>query len=219
MVKPASSSAYCPDRPFFVVGDGNIDMMSGQHLRIVTSQAMKASESPRQTLRLKLKPKAPATGFVDGAWWPRSRDLSTELPALLAVLAIRLGPIQRVSYNLVSWDSAPRRLDIGGRQVRLGGFQVQHPDTVDVIGSTASRLILLVLPPGTEPVAAHRTLMTASRRDNTDGIDRLLTPAPEATPRRASSDRPEDPAMERWEIDGDAGYDGPDNVSSLRVSM
>jgi len=194
-------------------------MMSGQHLRIVTSTAMKAFEPPRQTLRLKLKPKAPATGLVDGAWWPRSRDLSAELPALLAVLAIRLGPIQRVSYNLASWDGAPRRLDIGGRQVRLGGFQVQHPKTVDVIGSNASRLILLVLPPGTEPVAAHRILMTASRRENSDDIDRLLTPVPEATPRRASSDPPGDPAMERWEIDGGAGCDGPDKVGSIRVSM
>jgi hypothetical protein len=201
-----------------VVGDGKIDMMSSHHLRIVTSTAMKAFEPPRQTLRLKLKPKAPATGFVDGAWWPRSRDLSAELPALLAVLAVRLGPIQRVSYNLVSWDGAPRRLDIGGRQVRLGGFQVQHPNTVDVIGSNASRLILLVLPPGTEPVAAHRILMTASRRENSDGIDRLLPPVPEATARRASSDLPGDPAMERWEIDGGAGYDGPDKVGPYRVS-
>jgi hypothetical protein len=42
-----------------------------------------ATEPPRLTLRLKLKPKAPTTGYVDGAWWPRSRDLSAELPALL----------------------------------------------------------------------------------------------------------------------------------------
>lgn len=179
-------------------------MMSGQHLRIVTSSAVKATEPPRQTLRLKLKPKAPATGFVDGAWWPRSRDLSTELPALLAVLAARLGPIQRVSYNLATWDGAPRRLDIGGRQVRLGGFQVQHPNTLDVIGSNATRLTLLVLPPGTDPVAAHRILMTASRRNNVEGIDRLVTPAPDAAPGRSSSDLPGDPAMERWEIDSGA---------------
>jgi hypothetical protein len=34
--------------------------------------------------RLRLKPKAPQSGYVDGAWWPRSDDLSTELPDLLA---------------------------------------------------------------------------------------------------------------------------------------
>ena len=31
-------------------------------------------------LRLRLKPKAPRTGYVDGAWWPRSHDLAAELP-------------------------------------------------------------------------------------------------------------------------------------------
>ncbi|WP_250549882.1 DUF5994 family protein [Pseudonocardia sp. H11422] len=37
-----------------------------------------------------MKPKAPISGYGDGAW-PRSRDLSTELPALHAGLAVRLG--------------------------------------------------------------------------------------------------------------------------------
>ncbi|MFC0105990.1 DUF5994 family protein [Kibdelosporangium aridum] len=35
------------------------------------------TEPPRHTLRL--KPKAPTTGYVDGAWWPRSRDLSARI--------------------------------------------------------------------------------------------------------------------------------------------
>jgi hypothetical protein len=26
---------------------------------------------PEHTPRLRLKPKAPQTGYVDGAWWPR----------------------------------------------------------------------------------------------------------------------------------------------------
>ena len=45
-------------------------------------------EDPR--VRLRLKPKAPTTGWVDGGWWPRSRDLAAELPGLLSVLAVRL---------------------------------------------------------------------------------------------------------------------------------
>lgn len=178
-------------------------MMSGPHLRIVTPTASTATELPRHTLRLRLKPTAPATGSVDGAWWPRSRDLSTELPALLAVLATRLGGVERVSYNLATWDAAPRRIDIEGRQLRLGGFRTQHPHTVDVIGANGSRLILLVVPPATDPVAASRTLVTASRRDNVDGIDRLLLATAEPEP--ATSD---DRAAERWEIDGGAARHG-----------
>jgi hypothetical protein len=178
-------------------------MMSGPHLRIVTPPATMAIEQPRQTLRLKLKPKAPATGYVDGAWWPRSRDLSAELPTLLAVLAIRLGAVERVSYNLATWDAAPRRLDVNGRQLRLGGFHAQHAHTVDVIGANGARLTLLVLPPGADPDAAHRTLITASRRDNVDSIACLL--AATAAPERATGN---DPATERWEFEGGAARYG-----------
>lgn len=178
-------------------------MMSGPHLRIVTPPATMAIEQPRQTLRLKLKPKAPATGYVDGAWWPRSRDLSAELPTLLAVLAIRLGAVERVSYNLATWEAAPRRLDVNGRQLRLGGFHAQHAHTVDVIGANGARLTLLVLPPGADPDAAHRTLITASRRDNVDSIASLL--AATAAPERATGN---DPAMGRWEFEGGAARYG-----------
>lgn len=179
-------------------------MMSGPHLRIVTPPASMAAEPPRRTLRLKLKPKALATGYVDGAWWPRSSNLSAELPALLAVLAIRLGGVHRVSYNLASWDAAPRRLDIGGRQLRLGGFHAQHPNTMDVIGPSGQRLTLLVLPPATDPVVAHQMLMTASRRDNVDSIDRLLASTPETEPGPAGRDLSDGPAVQRWEADGGA---------------
>jgi hypothetical protein len=131
-------------------------------------------EPPRQALRLRLKPKAPITGYVDGAWWPRSRDLSAELPALLAVLAIRLGRIERVTYNLVRWQSTARRLMIDGRAIRLEGFRSQHLDTVTVIGDDRHRLTLLVVPPETDPAAAHHVLMAASHRNNGDSIEMLL---------------------------------------------
>ena len=39
--------------------------------------------TPKTRPRLRLKPKAPTTGYVDGAWWPRSDDLAIELPDLL----------------------------------------------------------------------------------------------------------------------------------------
>src|SRR6266545_1070437 len=143
-VKPPSSSTTHPDRPHLTAGDGSTDMTSGPHLRLATPPAIMVIEPPRQTLRLKLKPKAPTTWDVDGAWWPRSWDLFTELPALLAVLAIRLGRVQQVSYNLSTWNAAPRRLNVDGHQVRLGGFHAQHPHTIDVIASNGTRLTLLV---------------------------------------------------------------------------
>ena len=136
---------------------------------------------------MKLKPKAPTTGCVDGAWWPRSRDLSAELPALLAVLAVRLGHVQRVTYNLTAWDPAPRRLILNDQPVRLSGFHSQHTHTVDVLGRDGPRITLLVVPPETKQATAHQVILRAARRGNIDTIGDLLTP-------------PEDQGADRYEF-------------------
>lgn len=66
--------------------------------------------SPIHTPRLRLKPKAPQSGYVDGAWWPHSADLAAELPDLLSALSVRLGPIGRVIYNSNEWPTPPAKL-------------------------------------------------------------------------------------------------------------
>ncbi|UMP07127.1 DUF5994 family protein [Amycolatopsis sp. EV170708-02-1] len=130
---------------------------------------------PEHVARLRLKPTAPATGHVDGAWWPASRDLATELPFLLVVLAVQLERVERVTYNLTAWPPAPLRLAVESGKVRLEGFHSQHTDTVTVIGTAGRRrLTLLVVPPETEPDLAHRLLMAAAHRDSTGDIETLL---------------------------------------------
>ncbi|WP_232376279.1 DUF5994 family protein [Amycolatopsis aidingensis] len=156
--------------------------------------------------RLKLKPQvASSTGFVDGAWWPRSRNLCAELPALLAALGPRLGRVERVTYNLSVWDLAVRKAPVGNQVVRLDGFFSQAPDLVTVVGAGGRRLTLLVVPPDTAGVAAHRVLMTASTPDNVDGTDVLLAARPVAAG-GDSADEP-DMAAERWEGDGGRMYE------------
>ncbi|WP_236790901.1 DUF5994 family protein [Amycolatopsis sp. GM8] len=162
-------------------------MMSSPRTPIATPSAVTVIEQPRHTLRLHLKPKAPTTGFVDGAWWPRSRDLAAELPALLAVLAVRPGRIERVTYNVTMWRPAARRLTTEGRAVRLEGFGSQHADTVTVTGQGRRRLTLLVVPPETTPAGAHDAMMRASRRGNADNIEELLAVGH---------------PTQRWEVDG-----------------
>ena len=124
-------------------------------------------------LRLRLKPDGPVTGFVDGGWWPRSRDLPAELPALLAGLADRWGPVERTSYNLDAWGPAPREITIDGRRVRLAGYRSQHPATIDVLGAS-HRATLLVVPPETAPRTAQALLSAAGDGANTDRVDALL---------------------------------------------
>jgi len=129
----------------------------------------------REPLRLKLKPKtAIAVGQVDGAWWPRSRDLALELRALLAVLAVRLGRIERVTYHLGDWDPSARKIVVDGSVVRLGGFRSQRAGTVDVLAEL-HRVTLLVVPPGSAPGPAHGVMLTAGHRDNADSVAELLS--------------------------------------------
>lgn len=179
-------------------------MMSGSRTMNATPIASTAVVE-HQALRLRLKPKAPITGYVDGAWWPRSRDLSAELPGLLAVLAVRLGRIERVTYNLARWQSAARRLVIDGGAIRLEGFRSQHLDTVTVIGDEWHRMTLLVVPPETNPAAARHVLMAASHRNNGDSIETLL--APGFVTSFAESESLGEAAFmhtgtQRWETDG-----------------
>lgn len=128
-----------------------------------------------RTPRLWLKSDGPATGDVDGAWWPGSRDLTGELPALLAALGARLGAVERVTYNLSVWDPPPRRLAVDGRVVRLEGFLSQPADVVTVVGRGGRRrLTLLVVPPDTDPATAERVVARASRPGNAENIRALL---------------------------------------------
>ncbi|RBM22263.1 hypothetical protein DI005_07080 [Prauserella sp. PE36] len=153
----------------------------------------------RGSLRLRMKPDGSASGYVDGAWWPRSWDLATELPELLAVLAARQGSIERVTYNLTRWEPGTRRLTVDGRVVRLEGFRSQHPGTVTVAGRGRRRLTLLVVPPEATPSAGHHALMTASRRDNVDSTDVLHALDLGAD---AAVPEPMPAATESWENDG-----------------
>ena len=115
------------------------------------------------------------TGYVDGAWWPRDDDLTTELPDLLAVLSVRLGAVARVTYNLAEWAKAPRKASIGGQIVRLDGYQRQPPNTLGVLDTYGNKIVLLVVPAHTAPNRAHAIVMAAAATEDASSVDTLLS--------------------------------------------
>ncbi|GAA4470710.1 DUF5994 family protein [Rhodococcus olei] len=156
---------------------------------------------PERTPRLRLKPKAPVTGYVEGAWWPHTRDLATELPDLLEVLSVRLGPIDRVVYALNEWEDAPARIAMVGHTVRLDGYRFQPADTIYVLGVNRARIVLLVVPPNTEPARAHSMLMGAASPNDASTVEDLLTRGkPAATERTDTAVQ----AQQRWDSEGGA---------------
>ena len=131
---------------------------------------------PDYTPRLRLKPKAPRSGYVDGAWWPWSDDLTSELPDLLAVLSVRLGRIERVMYNLGEWATAPAKAMLGERVVRLDGYRRRQPiNTLEVLGVNRDKIVLLVVPPNTNSDKAHATMMAAAAPNDDSSVEGLLT--------------------------------------------
>lgn len=129
---------------------------------------------PAHTPRLRLKSKAPRSGYVDGAWWPHSDDLTAELPDLLSVLSVRLGPIGRVIYNVNEWTTPPTKFTTGGRTVRIDGYRRQPAGTVEVLGLNSAKVVLLVVSPRADPDQAHAIMMTAAGPGNASTVENLL---------------------------------------------
>ena len=130
--------------------------------------------SAHPTLRLRLKPKTPKSGYVDGAWWPHSNDFTKELPDLLAVLSVRLGVTDRLIYKLSEWAKAPAKLATGGRNVRLDGNRLQPINTLEVLGLNRDKVLLLVVPPYIDPDYAHTAMMAAAGLGNALTVEGLL---------------------------------------------
>ena len=114
-------------------------------------------------LRLMLAPAGTAPPLLDGAWWPRSRDLTAELPALTAALDPLWGRITHVTVNPTFWPVIPRKVPVNGHVVGVGWFAAeQDPHKLLLLSYSVGRWDLLVIPPETTPAAAARLMAEAA---------------------------------------------------------
>jgi hypothetical protein len=151
-------------------------------------------------LRFRLKPADRSGGLVHGAWWPRSDQLLIELPPLLAALESRVSSIDRVIYDGDRWAPQALSMQFRGRSIILEDSRTTSTNTLAVIGSGFGKLVLLVVPPYTNPTRAYTAVMTASRPDDVSTPDELL-----GVGRREAQDRRLTlMAQQRWESDGGA---------------
>ncbi|RZT87387.1 hypothetical protein EV383_4307 [Pseudonocardia sediminis] len=140
----------------------------------MTSSLAEASAPSTAGRRLTFKPDSSTdTGYVDGAWWPRSRDLAVELEALAAEPGA--GHVDRVSYSFPDWDDTPRRALVDGTVVKLGGYRTLPAHTMNVLDGSRWRT-LLVVPPGTSAADAEHALAAAGSAGNLDSVADLLAP-------------------------------------------
>ncbi|MFF3706436.1 DUF5994 family protein [Streptomyces phaeochromogenes] len=129
-------------------------------------------------LRMSLAPSGSAPALLDGAWWPRSRDLGAELPSLTAVLDSLWGRITRVTVNPAHWPTVPRKVPVAGHVVKVGSFMAQQdPHQMLLLSYRVGRWDLLVIPPQTNPVAAAWLLAAASDPLRTSTASELMAEA------------------------------------------
>jgi hypothetical protein len=100
------------------------------------------------TIRLALRP-VRDQALPDGAWWPASRTLGSELGGLFALWPTDEGRIVRVLYSPPDWDDQPRSVSVPGRRVKTGSFP--HDDTHELTLALmdGQRRTISVIPPET----------------------------------------------------------------------
>ena len=127
----------------------------------------------------------------DGGWFPRSDDLAVELPELIAELDRRGVRVERFTYALEAWLPAPRKVVVGGRVVRTGGFRSMDAGVVCLTWDGGTRRAdLLVVPPETDVITGARALRLCTRRGLPRSPQMVLaaarsTPLPQVPVRRA----------------------------------
>lgn len=140
-------------------------------------------------LRLVLTPQPRGPNGTDGRWWPRTRDLAVELPALVAAVAQEFGAVEQISVDPEAWDRRPATITIGDRVVPLDWFGARERHVIGLLGAHSSYLELLVVPPDTAPIVALACLAMQTRA----GAPWL----------------PEREQLSRWENDGGRAAEPP----------
>ncbi|TPQ20742.1 DUF5994 family protein [Streptomyces sporangiiformans] len=164
-------------------------------------------------LRLMLAPTDTAPPLIDGAWWPRSRDLTTELPALTAVLDPLWGRITRVTVNPTFWPVVPRKVPVHRHVVHVGWFTAeQDAHKLLLLSYTVGRWDLLVIPPETSPATAARLMTTATDPSRRLTASELIR---EAELFRTTAKTDGDSAREQvWDSEG--GHEAPEPRLAVR---
>jgi hypothetical protein len=116
---------------------------------------------------------------LDGAWWPRTRKLETELSDLVDHFPVAAGRIVHAVYSVPDWLPAHRRINVKHRVIKVGFFP--HDDSHRILLGLASRQILqlMVVPPDSSSSLARAVMAKASSPTNRDSAAAILASAQE----------------------------------------
>lgn len=140
-----------------------------------TTSAPAPGAAGRGPLRLRLMT-APGSGHLDGGWWPRTRDLPTELADLAGHFPARRGRVTGIHYSTRHWDGAVGGVRVHDAVVLLGSSGGYDGDHVDVRTTDGTTLRLLVVPPDFSDADGEDALLASTTPGNShSGRDLLET--------------------------------------------
>ncbi len=119
--------------------------------------------SPRtKAPRLAFCARSTARGGVDGAWWPKSTNLSAQLPDLVSILGLTIGEVRRVVYDPSRWPPTPPRIIKGSNAISVDPYTLVASDTIYLIGTHARDAVLYVIPPKSAVAVVDNVLAAVS---------------------------------------------------------
>lgn len=134
----------------------------------------------RGSLRLRLADD-PTPGAVDGAWWPRSRELQEEAADLVDHFPDPVGRINRLLFSRPDWDHSTNAEGGGVRKivaargpVKVGSFPGDDTHLMILTMASGRRLRLVVIPSSATRADGERLLSAAGAIDAvpSEGADR-----------------------------------------------
>ncbi|WP_223833074.1 DUF5994 family protein [Streptomyces venezuelae] len=133
----------------------------------------------RPPLRLRLAPDGGLPRAIDGAWWPRSSDIVTELPQLLVGLPSAWRDIRSVTVKGDMWSATPGRMLVANQVVRLHrSTTASAHHGVVLLSPGRGRWDLLVVPPDTPARRAALIMSSAASSGLLASASTTRAPAP-----------------------------------------
>jgi Family of unknown function (DUF5994) len=133
-------------------------------------------------------------GALDGAWWPRSRNLETELADLVDNFPATSRRIVHAVYSAPDWRPAHRRIKTKQGVMKVGSFPNDDSHRIMLSMSSREILHLMVIPPHSSPALALSVMVTAASPGNRDSAATILQDAQQA--------EDDEDAAGRWSDDG-----------------